>query len=199
MIKQMTNLEKENLKTKTFEELWKIIWGTESLSNQYKTEEFISREKFNSLRMGVLTNDSFYTLDDMLRDSSQFPDWIEPEWGFPKGRRNYQEKDYECALREFIEETGFPIEKLHNIKNILPFEEIFTGSNYKSYKHKYYLTFMQYDDTLDMGKFETSEVSKMEWKTFDECLSLMRPYNLEKKRVLSAIDKTLQNFRIFSM
>ena len=33
--------------------------------------------------------------------------WLTPEWGFPKGRRNYQETDITCAYREFNEETGF--------------------------------------------------------------------------------------------
>ena len=62
--------------------------------------------------------------------------WDEPEWGFPKGRRNYKEKDLECALREFEEETGIQKSSLTIIKNLNPFEEIFTGSNLKSYKHK---------------------------------------------------------------
>ena len=33
--------------------------------------------------------------------------FIEPEWGFPKGRRNNKEKDINCAIREFYEETNF--------------------------------------------------------------------------------------------
>ena len=33
--------------------------------------------------------------------------WDTPEWGFPKGRRNYQENDLTCGLREFEEETGY--------------------------------------------------------------------------------------------
>ena len=63
------------------------------------------------------------------------------------------EKDYDCAIREFIEETGFNISKLKNIQNILPFEEIFTGSNYKSYKHKYFVSYINYDETMPMDKF----------------------------------------------
>ena len=31
------------------------------------------------------------------------------------------------------------------IQNILPLEEIYTGSNYKSYKHKYYIAYMAND------------------------------------------------------
>jgi hypothetical protein len=43
------------------------------------------------------------------------------------------------ALREFQEETGIHPSKLRVIDNISPLEEIFTGSNYKSYCHKYFL------------------------------------------------------------
>ena len=44
--------------------------------------------------------------------------------GFPKGRRNYQERDMICGLREFEEETGYDKNDLINITNILPLEEI---------------------------------------------------------------------------
>ena len=106
----------------------------QGLSKQYKTEESGSRSKFTSLKESGV----FQTL---LEESNQGVQWKEPEWGFPTGRRNYQEKDYECALRETMEETGYPVHEMKNVKNILPYEEIFLGSNYKSYKHKYYLIF----------------------------------------------------------
>jgi len=120
--------------------------------------------------------------------------WSEPEWGFPKGRRNFQEKDYDCALREMTEETGYPLHLMKNIKNILPFDEIFLGSNYKSYKHRYYLMYMRYEDSLVTDRFDKSEVSMMRWKTYDECLSSIRSYNLEKKRLIKNIDLTLSNY-----
>jgi ADP-ribose pyrophosphatase YjhB (NUDIX family) len=198
MIKQMTDYEKNNLLTMDFDELWKNLWGKEDISNQYKTEEFISRDKFNSLKDGLF-KDEYYSIESIIEESNQYSNWKEPEWGFPKGRRNYLEKDFDCALREFAEETGFCIEHLHNIENISPFEEIFTGSNYKSYKHKYYLTFMNVLNTLNMNDYERTEVSKMEWKTYDECISCMRPYNLEKIRLIKNIHTTLQSFRLFLM
>jgi hypothetical protein len=40
----------------------------------------------------------------------------------------------------------------------------------------------------DVDKFE---VSKVEWKSFNECLGAIRPYNLEKKRILSNINIVL--------
>lgn len=122
--------------------------------------------------------------------------WTEPEWGFPKGRRNYQEKDYDCALREMTEETGYPLHLVKNIKNILPFDEIFLGSNYKSYKHKYYLMYMNYDDSLSMDHYDRSEVSLMQWKSYSECVKCIRPYNLEKKRLITSIEQTLIKYRL---
>ena len=120
--------------------------------------------------------------------------WTEPEWGFPKGRRNFQEKDYDCALREMTEETGYPLHLMKNMKNILPFDEIFLGSNYKSYKHRYYLMYMNYEDSHITDRYDRSEVSMMRWKTYEECLLSIRPYNLEKKRLIKNIEITLSNY-----
>ena len=115
----------------------------------------------------------------------------------PKGRRNFQEKDLECALREFEEETGYSSKYVTIIDNMLPFEEIFIGSNYKSYKHKYFLAYM--NETIDiLHNYQKSEVSKIEWKTVDECLESIRPYNLEKKQLITNINKILQEYRLYS-
>ena len=140
MMKQMTAKEKNDLRTKSFDELWTSVWGDER-SNHYRAEKAVSKERFESLKRGIVNDDEMFSLYSML-DECDVYEWMEPEWGFPKGRRNYKEKDYECALREFTEETGYPVECLKNFQNIFPFEEIFMGSNYKSYKHKYYLTYI---------------------------------------------------------
>uniref|UniRef100_A0A6C0D410 Nudix hydrolase domain-containing protein n=1 Tax=viral metagenome TaxID=1070528 RepID=A0A6C0D410_9ZZZZ len=196
MLKQMTQSEKERIKCLTFDELWTDIWGNEEISLQYKSEESVSRDKFNILKNGIMVKNDYYSLETMIGESNNEMVWQEPEWGFPKGRRNYQEKDYVCAIREFTEETGYRGNQIHNIKNLLPFEEIFIGSNYKSYKHKYYLTYMNYENSFITKPFERSEVSKMEWKTYDECIEVIRPYNLEKKRLLTNIHNTITQFSI---
>ena len=41
--------------------------------------------------------------------------WTEPEWGFPKGRREYHETDVDCSKREFQEETGISSRKINMI------------------------------------------------------------------------------------
>jgi 8-oxo-dGTP pyrophosphatase MutT (NUDIX family) len=191
MLKQMTNDEKHRLKTKSFNDLWAEIWGIDIQSTQYRTEENGSRDKFNLLKKGLIHMNAGYSLDSMIDESYQYPCWGESEWGFPKGRRNYMEKDYECGLREFCEETGYNKKQVRCIKNVFPYEEVFTGSNYKSYKHKYFLSYMTNTDASRMGKYEPSEVSKMGWMTYEDCMSAIRPYNLEKKRMLTCINNTL--------
>ena len=195
MLVQMTVDEKEKIKGGDFDTQWLEIWGgVNGISAQYKSEENISRDKYNTLIMGVLVKDNFYNLTTLVDESSELSQWTEAEWGFPKGRRNYQEKDYECALREFSEETGYSTKSIQNVQNILPFEEIFTGSNYKSYKHKYYLMFMDVKDSIKTTGFEKSEVSKMEWKTVEKCIECIRPYNVEKKRLIANIHVALTKY-----
>lgn len=188
MLNQMTIEEKERLKISEFKELWNGVWGGSPLSLQYKNEEAVSMDKFKALQFGqTFRGEKIITLSDLVDESNLNQTWKETEWGFPKGRRNNRESDYDCALREFTEETGYSSKLLQNIQNIIPYEEIFTGSNYKSYKHKYFVMYMEYEDSLRVSKYDTSEVSKMEWKPFYDCLESMRPYNIEKKLILEKI------------
>ena len=80
----------------------------------------------------------------------------------------------------------------------MPFEEIFTGSNYKSYKHKYYVAFME-NAKEDQMSYQDTEVSKMEWKTYDESIQAIRSYNLEKKEVLTRVDTLLNNYKLYNV
>jgi ADP-ribose pyrophosphatase YjhB (NUDIX family) len=68
---------------------------------------------------GILIKNDLINLNQLIDESNKYDVWSEPEWGFPKGRRNYQEKDYECAVREFCEETGYKQSVLKNIQNII--------------------------------------------------------------------------------
>ena len=168
-----------------------LLSKTNRPTDPYKAEEQNSRNKFESLKSGIYTKMDSYNLEELIQMTE--PIWIEPEWGFPKGRRNYQERDYDCAVREFCEETGYSPNKLIPLKNIQPFEEIFTGSNYKSYKHKYYVTYMQYEDTLSSRFVQECEVSESAWMSVDKCDVAVRSYNIEKKRVLMSVDKMLSD------
>lgn len=195
-VDEMSIAEKERLKTESFNNLWKLLWGDNNM-NQYKGEENASSKKFEIIRNGIQINakNDKITILDIINNSKT--EWQETEWEFPKGRRNFQEKDLECALREFEEETGYSIKNIKVVENLLPFEEIFIGSNHKSYKHKYFLAYMNVNIN-NLQNFQKSEISKIEWKTIDECLESIRPYNLEKKQLITNINKMLQEYRLYS-
>ena len=193
IINQMSIPEKYKLLNEPFENLWLEMWDNIT-SNQYKSEEIASNKKFESIKNGILVNEKIVTLKDIIENSNTA--WKETEWEFPKGRRNYQEKDLDCALREFEEETGITQNSLTIIENALPFEESFIGTNHKSYKHKYFLALMNKVEKLE--NYQKSEVSKLEWKTVEECLESIRPYSLEKKQLITNINKVLEEYRLYS-
>ena len=197
IISEMTNDEKHRLLTHTFDSLWNKLWGND-ISSQYRSEEKISREKFDSLKNGVFINNDEFSLESLINDANKICEWEETEWGFPKGRHNNQEKDLSCALREFEEETGIYRSSINIIHNVLPFEEIFTGSNYKSYKHKYYVAYMS-NDVKIMNSYQHTEVSKMEWKTYETAMNLIRSYNLEKKEVLTRVNTMITNYNTYDI
>ena len=195
IINEMTIEEKSILLIYNFEELWENIWGDNS-SIIYRGEEKMSKEKFESLKLPININFLKYNLESLILESST--EWTEPEWGFPKGRRDYKETDLQSAIREFEEETLYNRAKLNIIKNVIPYEEIFTGSNYKSYKHKYYLAHMNIDLTDFNKNICSTEVSKMDWLSYENACSLIRPYNLEKLSVLNKVNTILIQYRLYS-
>ena len=171
---EMTTYEINNILHKSYIDLWNKMWN--------KTDKIYDKKNEEKMKY-ILKNN---------RELFKKKGWENPEWGFPKGRRNYKETDYEAAIREFKEETGYNV-NIKMIKNILPLEEIFTGSNLKSYKHKYFIGFMNYEDSLKEVKFQKSEIRNMKWVSYSECVKIIRPYNIEKIKIIKIVNNILNN------
>jgi len=201
IVNEMSMNEKEKIKKEPFKSLWFDMWGATTKSQlQHRNEEFVASKKFEFVRNGgtqLVENDcKTYSWIDFIERSST--SWAEPEWEFPKGRRNHQEKDIDCAIREFEEETGIPSSVISVVENVVPFEETFIGTNFKSYKHKYYLAFLNEWD-ISIENYQKTEVSKLQWKTVSECVSSIRPYNLEKKDLITKVNKAIQEYSLYSL
>ena len=194
LFNEMTNDEINKIKNESFESLWAYLWG-ENVGIQYRSEEKIARDKFNSLKNGITNGKEKYNVESLLNEATST--YNEAEWGFPKGRRNYQEKDLVCALREFEEETGYNKVSLNIIQNIFPIDEIFTGSNYKSYKHRYFIAYMKSQDDENELLFEKNEVSEVTWKKYDDCMLLFRPYNEERRNILKRVHNAIHKYRLY--
>ena len=179
IIEEMTREEMDRILAYEYKDLWYKLWNKVTETYDSKNEE-----KFNWIKKHK---------SELLVYST----WTEPEWGFPKGRRNFKERDLECALREFEEETGYPKKDLIFIKNLNPMEEIFTGSNLKSYKHRYFLAYMRYEDTLNDTRYQKSEIGAMKWFTYEELNRRIRPYNIERLDILKDIHTLIDKYTIF--
>jgi 8-oxo-dGTP pyrophosphatase MutT (NUDIX family) len=193
MFNEMSVPERNNIRTIPFDTLWKMMWGDTNHTSQNKGEEMSSHKKFDVLKSGISIDGKWITIEYLIDAANT--SWTEAEWEFPKGRRNYLEKDLECALREFEEETGISQSSVLVVENLMPFEEIFLGSNHKIYKHKFFLGYIPKEENL--SNYQPSEVSKMEWKTLDKCLESIRPYNQEKKKMITNVHRVLTQYKLY--
>ena len=196
LISQMSSAEKNNIKTQTFNKLWTNMWGVDD-KYPVQIENTSSSKKFMQLQnVGVIYETKCISLSDLIDDCDTM--WSEPEWEFPKGRRNnIKEKDIDCALREFEEETGIETNQISVIQNLITLEETFVGTNGKSYKNKYFLAGLL-NNQVSLDCFQTSEVSKLEWKSFDQCLVSIRCDNVEKKDLIASVNIVLDEYRLYS-
>lgn len=123
----------------------------------------------------------------------------ETEWGFPKGRRNMNECDSDCAMREFQEETGLSAKGLRfaskHDKSIQGccVEEMFQGSNGVWYKHVYFVAkagpkLMQKCDKDGRYNHCNGEIRAVAWFSYEECLRRIRDAYPERRSVLDAIN-----------
>ncbi len=147
-------------------------------SRQYKYEYIEAKDKFNRLKdSGKLKK----LIDNSLTH------WIEPEWGFPKGRRHLKESDFDCACREFEEETGYNEEDYMIIHNVKLLEESFLGTNKIRYKHNYFLAkscSQRIPEINKNNKTQIAEIGNIGWFSFQEALRKIRTYHKEKINIL---------------
>ena len=88
-INEMSETEKERIKTESFENLWKHMWGGTG-GTQFRNEETISAKKFDIISKGVTIDEKTYTLLDLLNKSNT--DWKETEWNFQKEEETHKKK-----------------------------------------------------------------------------------------------------------
>lgn len=194
LFNEMCEYEKKMIQELSFEELWENLWGNKMTSNNYRNEEKHAETLFKFIKEGIDINNEIYTIKKFCELSTT--SWSEPEWGFPKGRREYQEKDINCALREFEEESGYKSNSIELIENVQPYDEIFIGSNLKCYKHRYFLAVCEEFIKQDTD-FQVSEVGDLQWLSYEEALKIIRPYNIERINILKMVNETLDKYKTF--
>ena len=190
----MTKEERDTIIENDFDKLWDGLWRFTFVDN-YRSDYIRSRDKFNILAEKKNNSRDGSIISDII--SATNTNWLDQEWGFPKGRRNNKELPLDCAIREFTEETGYDSKSIKILTNVIPFEETFIGSNGKMYKNIYYVA--KYNDTSDcpqMGGFQRSEISDMKWIKEEDIPDIFRPYDSIKIDIIDKISRMLRENRI---
>lgn len=180
-LNEMTVNEKQNLATQQFDTIWWNLWVNRE-SRCFKNEYELAKKKYTQLNM-----------QDLLSKSTN--SYLFSEVCIPKGRKNIKEQNNTCAMREFHEETGYSKECYDLIENYPVIIEEFTGTDEIEYRHVYYLAKMKDNthtpnvDTTNL--MQAGEVLNLGFFTIDECLALIRPYDIAKKNVMIKVSNDI--------
>ena len=182
LLESMTRREREFIANNRDFVVLRTDLGMPREACYYKPEYDNSLVKYDTL---VKTG----KMDELLKRSEI--KWEATEWGIPKGRRNENESDLDCAVREFGEETGINTKLLTIHTNIMPITESYLGTNGISYKHIYYIATI---DTADDNVFnaknvkvnlddkeQTKEINDIRLMDYEEAMMHIRPYYEHKK------------------
>jgi 8-oxo-dGTP pyrophosphatase MutT (NUDIX family) len=184
----MSKKEIENIKNNDFEFLWNDLWKETSKHKMYQKEFKKSKKLFDNLKDKNI-------LEKLLEIN---PLYDTPEWGIPKGRRNYFEKNIECAIREFNEETTMKDNNYIILKNLYSVQENYKGTNNLNYKHIYYLSISDSDNEVNCNNIQSSnnEIGDIGWFTWDEAIKKIRPYYKSKIELINKIFLFILNIYI---
>ncbi len=181
LFQHMMKNEIENISIKPFDELWRDLWNNdETKLNNIQKEYTFAKQKFETLKS---SSDIELNLDFYVKNVQ--PIYKSNEWGFPKGRKGKYESPKDCAVREFVEETNIPREKIKLIDLIDPIEENLIGTNGIKYRHIYYIAEIIEDYLPEING--NNEIGGMNYFSFNDSLSSIREYHIDKKEVLTSV------------
>ncbi|XP_076947856.1 mRNA-decapping enzyme subunit 2-like [Bidens hawaiensis] len=86
--------------------------------------------------------------------------WKGTSWSFPRGKKNKDEEDDACAIREVLEETGFNVSKLIN-------KEEYIEMTFGPQRVRLYIVGGVKDDTAFAPQTK-KEISEIAWQRVDE-------------------------------
>jgi len=187
LIDQATLHERSLLQTRSFSELWRILWNGPA-TKRYQSDYDQSKAKFDAISSSGLMR---------ALCLSSTTAWMEPEWGFPKGRRSNKESELECALRETSEEAGVAPSLLTVFKD-QEFIEEYRGSNGIIYKNHYWLARAPSDLEVSVNPLNADqqrEISDVRWCSLEEATTLIRPYATAKIAVLHQASTVVTNLK----
>tara|TARA_B110000259_G_C14023971_1_gene404018 strand:- start:734 stop:1459 length:726 start_codon:yes stop_codon:yes gene_type:complete len=197
LFKYITPKEKENIKNLDFDVLWRMLWRDYDL-NKFKKDYIQSRNKFNKIKNGYLFKENLINFDFLIKNSlNKKQNYNDTEWEWPKGRRNLNEHNIKCAIREFEEETGLSKNKIELV-SAKSYEEIYIAVNNVRYRHIYYIAKCTKDDKSiknlfnPFNKTQVKEVKDVKWLNYNDVIKNIRDIYVERIELFKRIHKVIK-------
>lgn len=185
---EMTDFEKHLILNESFETLWNHLHVQESEVVKHEKDFVDAKMRFERLMNSPLFR-------EIISESKS--KWKEPEWGFPKGRKDKNESTLTCAKREMFEETGVKSNHYLISNTVAPIKETFRGTDSRLYCHLYYVAEASYYDlevSVDESNIiQTREISQVKWASYEKIKEIFRSYNVEKLEMIEKLDIFLKD------
>jgi len=184
MFKLMSQDEIIKIKNNNFLDLWKLLWNKTAYKKVYQKEFILSYNKFKLLKTSG-------KLSELLLIQNKYK---YNEWEVPKGKKQKNETNLECAIREVEEETSINNNSYILLLNLLKSSTIqyeYIGTNNIMYKNIFYLSILNNNYILNTK--ENKEVKQSKLMTIDELQDYIRDYDTEKINILTKLFLFIMN------
>ncbi|KAK6933361.1 NUDIX hydrolase domain [Dillenia turbinata] len=150
-----------SLKSLTLKEFTSLMFNSCDVLRPYVAHIDDIFKDFTSYKVRVPVTGTII-LDETFERCLLVKGWKGTSWSFPRGKKNKDEEDHACAIREVLEETGFDVSKLLIKEEYL---ELIFGQQ----RVRLYIIAGVKDDTA-FAPLTKKEISEISWQRLDELL-----------------------------
>ncbi|XP_075496738.1 mRNA-decapping enzyme subunit 2-like [Primulina tabacum] len=148
-----------SLKSLTLKEFTSLLFNNCEVLKPYVAHIDDIFKDFTSYKVRVPVTGAII-LDETYERCILVKGWKGSSWSFPRGKKNKDEEDHKCAIREVLEETGFDVSKLLNKDDYI---EMVFGQQ----RVRLYIVAGVKDDT-SFAPLTKKEISEIAWQRLDD-------------------------------
>jgi len=185
-VNNTTKEERARFHNHDFDTLWKDLWVS-TKRRLYRLEHKKAKELYEH---------NFELILSLLSKNKECGKAI---WEFPKGKLFSEETTYQCALREFEEETHIKKSNVTIIKEAGHYDDNYEGTDHNMYRSVYYLGYIPRGTDIKINylqcpwnvrsKYISDEVMDLKWFTVEQTMALCSP---SKQNIIQSILKFLE-------
>lgn len=150
-----------SLKSFTLKEFTSLMFNSCDVLRPYVAHIDDIFKDFTSYKVRVPVTGAII-LDESYERCLLVKGWKGTSWSFPRGKKNKDEEDHTCAVREVLEETGFDVSKLL-------YKDEYIEMIFGQQRVRLYIVAGVKDDTA-FAPLTKKEISEIAWHRLDELL-----------------------------